>query len=78
MKQITYEEAIKRNSTCIITGNEIHNLKPKMKESFRIGCIRDGVPMKFTKINTTIMRILKDDLLYIKFWKNIKIYRVEE
>ena len=78
MKQISYEEAIRKNHVCIITGEEIHNLKPKMKESFRIGCIRDGVPMKFTKINTVIRRSIQDDLLYIKFWQDIKIYRMEE
>lgn len=78
MKQISYEEAIKENPICIIKGNEVEKLIPGMKEKFRLDFIREGIPMRFKKINTTVKRCVKDDLLYIKFWENIKIYKVEE
>ena len=78
MKQVTYEKVIGKQTNCVIIGDEINKLRPKSREKFRFDCIKDGVPMTFTKINTTIKRILGDNLLYIKFWEDIKIYRVEE
>lgn len=78
MKQVTYEETIGKDIMCIITGEEVDNLKCTDKRNeFRLQMIKEKVPMNFKKINTVIHREL-DPIAYIKFWSKIKIYKVVE
>lgn len=74
--RVSFEEAIRKNYVVTIEGDNIEKLNCNNKRNrFRINNIKAKIPMCFSKINTTIHREL-DNLEYIEFWKDIKIYRV--
>lgn len=74
--KVSFEEAIRKNYVVTIEGDNIEKLNCNDKRNrFRINNIKLKIPMRFSKINTTIHREL-DNLEYIEFWKDIKIYRI--
>lgn len=74
--RVSFEEAIRKNYVVTIEGDNIEKLNCNDKRnSFRINNIKLKIPMRFSKINTTIHREL-DGLDYIKFWYGIEIYRI--
>lgn len=78
MKQITYEETMRKDHICILVGEEIDKLKCRDKRNEAvIQCVKDKVAIPFSRINKALHREL-ECMEYIRIWSKIKIYKVVE
>lgn len=69
--EVKYTEVIDKLWDCTVAGKGI-----KLLDSSNIDAqlIIDKVPLPFNEINDLTKKLL-DEILYIEFWSNVKIYR---
>lgn len=69
--EVKYVEVVDKTWDCTVAGEGI-----KLLDSSNINAqlIIDKVPLPFNEINDFTKKLL-DEILYIEFWSNVKIYR---
>lgn len=79
MKHINFDRAITNpNRIVILEGTSIEKIIAKdNKNNFSIDKIRRKIPMNFIRINNILHREL-NDIEYIEFWNDTKIYEITE
>lgn len=75
MKHISFSKAIMNPDRVVILEGTENIIAKDKKNNFSIDKIKRKIPMNFIRINNILHREL-NDIEYIKFWNNIKIYEI--
>jgi hypothetical protein len=71
IREVNYVQVLDKRWDCIVAGEGI-----KLLDSSNIDAqlIIDKIPLPFNEINDFTKKFL-DEISYIEFWSNVKIYR---